>query len=189
MSGRNVPVCVHALQSLNQSLFECVDHYRRLACARLGGTCRLPFAHYPANNPECAWVQATARGFWVRLLVSPAFVERPGQLATCNGQVREARAARLSARRSRDDRAPSRSGRAMSAPNRASGALLAIASGSIGTRAFDAHNREGKFRADTLHRPGTFSSPVRFLPMMDTFTMLSFIVTFLAGASAGAWLV
>jgi hypothetical protein len=62
MSGRNVPVRVHALQSLNQSLFECVDHYRRLACARLGDTCRLPFAHDPANNPECAWVQATARG-------------------------------------------------------------------------------------------------------------------------------
>ena len=93
-----------------------------------------------------------------------------------------------SARRSHDDRAPSRSGRAMSAPNRASGALLAIASGSIATPAFDAHNREGKFRADTLHRPGTFSSPVRFLPMMDTFTMLSFVVTFLAGATAGAWL-
>src|SRR5271165_5305397 len=40
-----------------------------LACARLGDTCRLPFAHKTANNPECAWVQATARGFWVRLLV------------------------------------------------------------------------------------------------------------------------
>jgi hypothetical protein len=34
MSGRNVPVRVHALQSLNKSLFECVDHYRRLV-ARL----------------------------------------------------------------------------------------------------------------------------------------------------------
>ena len=31
MSGRNVTVRVHALQSVNQSLFECVDHYRRLA--------------------------------------------------------------------------------------------------------------------------------------------------------------
>ena len=73
MSGRNVPVRVHALQSLNQSLFECVDHYRQwLACARLGDSCRLPFAHDPANNPECAWVQATARGFWVRPLVSPS---------------------------------------------------------------------------------------------------------------------
>ena len=27
-----------------------------------------------------------------------------------------------------------------------------------------------------------------FLPMMDTFTLLSFVVTFLAGATAGAWL-
>ena len=27
MSGRNVSVRVHALQSLNQSLFECVDHH------------------------------------------------------------------------------------------------------------------------------------------------------------------
>jgi len=89
-------------------------------------------------------------------------------------------------------RARSKSGRAVSAPNRASGALLAIASGSIATRAFDARDREGKFiqrlGADTLHRPGAFSSPVRFLPMMDTFTMLSFVVTFLAGATAGAWL-
>jgi hypothetical protein len=35
---------------------------------------------------------------------------------------------------------------------------------------------------------GTFSSPLRFLPMMDTFTLLSFVATFLAGATAGAWL-
>jgi hypothetical protein len=27
MSGRNVPERIHALQSLNQSLFECVDHH------------------------------------------------------------------------------------------------------------------------------------------------------------------
>jgi hypothetical protein len=27
MSGRNVSVRVHALQSLNKSLFECVDHH------------------------------------------------------------------------------------------------------------------------------------------------------------------
>ena len=27
MRGRNVSVCVHALQSLNKSLFECVDHH------------------------------------------------------------------------------------------------------------------------------------------------------------------
>ena len=35
---------------------------------------------------------------------------------------------------------------------------------------------------------GTFSSPLRFLPMMDTFPLLSFVATFLAGATAGAWL-
>jgi hypothetical protein len=27
MSGRNVSVRIHALQSLNKSLFECVDHH------------------------------------------------------------------------------------------------------------------------------------------------------------------
>ena len=52
MSGRNVPVRVNALQSPNQSLFECVDHYRQFACPRLGDTRRLPFAYDPANNPE-----------------------------------------------------------------------------------------------------------------------------------------
>jgi hypothetical protein len=34
---------------------------------------------------------------------------------------------------------------------------------------------------------GTFLAPHRFLPMMNTFTLLSFVVTFLAGATAGAW--
>ena len=33
---------------------------------------------------------------------------------------------------------------------------------------------------------GTFFAPHR-LPMMNTFTLLSFVVTFLAGATAGAW--
>jgi hypothetical protein len=33
-----------------------------------------------------------------------------------------------------------------------------------------------------------FPSRFVFLPMMDTFTLLSFVVTFLAGATAGAWL-
>ena len=34
---------------------------------------------------------------------------------------------------------------------------------------------------------GTFFAPYRFLPMMNTFTLLSFVVTFLAGATVGAW--
>jgi hypothetical protein len=40
----------------------------------------------------------------------------------------------------------------------------------------------------SVREAGTFSSPLRFLAMMDTFTLLSFAVTFLAGATAGAWL-
>ena len=35
---------------------------------------------------------------------------------------------------------------------------------------------------------GTFFAPHRFLRMMNTFTLLSFVVTFLAGATAGTWL-
>ena len=34
---------------------------------------------------------------------------------------------------------------------------------------------------------GTFSSSLRFLRMIDTFTLLSFVMTFLVGVTAGAW--
>ena len=40
---------------------------------------------------------------------------------------------------------------------------------------------------DGVVGPGTISSPLRFLRMMDTFTLLGFVMTFLVGATAGAW--
>jgi hypothetical protein len=35
---------------------------------------------------------------------------------------------------------------------------------------------------------GTFPAPLCFIPMMNLLTALSFVVTFLVGATAGAWL-
>ena len=59
------------------------------------------------------------------------------------------------------------------------------------TRAFGAHDHEGNSHSDLEPIPsrgGNLFLTASFLPMMITFTMLSFVVTFLAGATAGAWL-
>jgi hypothetical protein len=52
----------------------------------------------------------------------------------------------------------------------------------------DDHN--GHFQLRVCRYVGREPFPRRFvfLPMMNTFTLLSFVVTFLAGATAGAWL-
>ena len=61
-SGRNVPARVHALQSLNQSLFKCVDNCRRLASARLDDSGHLPFAHDPANKNTLGSIRMQRHG-------------------------------------------------------------------------------------------------------------------------------
>ena len=73
MSGRNVPVRVTLFKASISLFSRCVDHYRRLVarCARLGDTCRLPFAHDPAN----AWVDTL--GSSKLAIGQPAILQRP----------------------------------------------------------------------------------------------------------------